>query len=64
MPKIKTNRSAMKRFSMTKNGKIKRANANRNHILTKKTRKRKLKLKQGSYVHPANAENIKRLIGY
>ena len=64
MPKIKTNRSAMKRFSMTKNGKIKRGNANRNHILTKKTRKRTLKLKQGSYVHPANAENIKRLIGY
>ena len=49
---------------MTKNGKIKRAQANKNHIMTKKNRKRTLKLKQGAYVHPANAANIKRLIGF
>ena len=64
MPKIKTNRSACKRFKMTKNGKIKRAQANTNHIMTKKNRKRTLKLKQNTYVHPANAANIKRLIGF
>jgi large subunit ribosomal protein L35 len=63
MPKIKTNRSAVKRFKLTKNGKIKRAKANKNHILTKKNRKRTLKLKQGAYVHPANEANIRRLIG-
>lgn len=64
MPKMKTNRSAVKRFKMTKNGRIKRAMANKNHIMTKKNRKRTLKLKQGAYVSPANEANIKRLIGY
>lgn len=40
MPKIKTHRGAAKRFSLTKNGKIKRGKAYKSHILTKKTTKR------------------------
>ena len=41
MPKQKTKRAAMKRFSKTGTGKLKRWHANHTHILTKKTRKRK-----------------------
>ena len=41
MPKQKTKRAAMKRFwKLTGSGKIKRARANKRHILTKKTTKR------------------------
>ena len=39
MPKIKTNRSAAKRFKVTGTGKLKRNKAYRRHILTKKTTK-------------------------
>ena len=41
MPKLKTHKAAAKRFSLTKNGKVKRGSAFRSHILTKKTTKRK-----------------------
>ena len=40
MPKMKTNRSAAKRFKITGKGKVKRRQANKSHILTKKTSKR------------------------
>jgi len=40
MPKMKTNRSAAKRFKLTGKGKVKRHHAFKSHILTKKTTKR------------------------
>ena len=45
MPKLKTNRGAAKRFKVSGSGRIKRAQANRRHILTKKTTKRKRHLR-------------------
>ena len=36
MPKLKTHSGAKKRFSLTKNGKVKRAHAFKSHILAKK----------------------------
>jgi large subunit ribosomal protein L35 len=42
MPKMKTKSSAKKRFKVTGSGKIKRKHAFKNHILTKKSKKRKL----------------------
>ena len=48
MPKLKTNKSAAKRFKITKTGKIKKRSANRGHILGKMSRKRKRKLRQSS----------------
>ena len=50
MPKQKTHSGAAKRFSLKKSGKIKRAQQGKNHILTKKTRKRKADLRQGAYM--------------
>lgn len=41
MPKMKTSRSAAKRFKVTGTGKLKRAKAYKSHILTKKSTKRK-----------------------
>ena len=38
MPKLKTNRGAAKRFKISSKGRIKRARANRRHILTKRKR--------------------------
>lgn len=44
MPKMKTKSSAKKRFKVTGTGKIKRKHAFKNHILTKKIKKKKVKI--------------------
>ena len=62
MPKLKTSRSARKRFRKTGTGKIRRSQAFKNHILTSKTSKRKRALRKSALVHPADAKRIKRLI--
>ncbi|MDY6881243.1 MAG: 50S ribosomal protein L35 [Desulfatiglans sp.] len=62
MPKIKTNRGAAKRFSRTGSGKIKRSKAFSSHILTKKSTKRKRKLRKSSLVDSSNLKQIARLI--
>jgi large subunit ribosomal protein L35 len=62
MPKQKTKRAAMKRFTITGSGKIKRAKANRRHILTKKTRKRKNRLKKADLVSSADYPRVNRLL--
>ena len=64
MPKIKTNRGAAKRFKTTGKGKIVRSKAFGNHILTKKTTKRKRTLRKSSVVDGANTKNVRRLIPY
>ena len=64
MPKIKTHRASAKRFRVTKNGKVKMWHANKSHILTKKTTKRKRGLRKGNYASDANAPVIKKLIPY
>ena len=64
MPKLKTHKAAAKRFSLTKNGKVKRGSAFRSHILTKKTTKRKRGLRKAAYCHDSNAAVIKKLIPY
>ena len=64
MPKIKTHSGAKKRFSLTKTGKVKRAKAYKNHILNKKTTKRKRRLRAGGYADVSNEAAIKQLIPY
>ncbi len=64
MPKIKTNRAAAKRFRFTKSGRIKRAKAFKNHILTKKTKKRKRKLRQGTLIKEPDMREIAALLPY
>ena len=60
MPKMKTKSSAKKRFKITGSGKIKRKHAFKSHILTKKSKKRKLKLTHSSLVHKSDLQNIEQ----
>ena len=60
MPKQKTKSSAKKRFKITGTGKIKRKHAFKSHILTKKSKKRKLKLTHSGLVNDSDSDNIKR----
>lgn len=62
MPKMKTKRAAMKRFSKTGSGKLKRFHANHSHILTKKTRKRKNHLTKPDLVSSADFPRVNRLL--
>ena len=62
MPKMKTKKSVAKRFSITGTGKIKRARDGKNHILTKKTRKRKRNLKKAAIVSKSYERNIKAMM--
>ncbi len=64
MPKIKTRKSASKRFSLTGTGRIKRAKAYKNHKLNGKTRKTKRNLRQGGYVSTQEEKVIMQLIPY
>ena len=58
MPKMKTKSSAKKRFKFTGSGKIKRKHAFKSHILTKKSKKRKLKLTHAGLVHKSDTANV------
>ncbi len=64
MPKMKTHRGAAKRFSRTGKGKIKRNRAYGSHLLQKKDKKRKRRLRTSTQVSPADHRNISRLIPY
>ena len=59
MPKMKTKSSAKKRFNVTGSGKIKRKHAFKSHILTKKSKKRKLKLTHSVLVHDSDINSVK-----
>lgn len=63
MPKVKTNSAAKKRFKFTASGKIKRKQAFKNHILTKKAKKRKRHLTGTVLVSDANIVKVKALLG-
>lgn len=62
MPKIKTLRSAAKRFRRTGSGKIKRKKAFKSHILEKKSPKRRRNLRKSTLVSKADKKKIERLI--
>jgi len=64
MPKLKTKRGAAKRFKKTGSGKIIRSKAFGNHILTKKTTKRKRSIRKSGVLNSANVKSVSRLIPY
>ena len=61
MPKLKTKRGAAKRFRRTSSG-FKHRRTNRNHILTKKPRKRKRRLRSFESVSAADVPGLKRML--
>jgi len=64
MPKLKTNRGAAKRFKKTGTGKLKRSSSHMNHILTKKSSKRKRHLRASSIISDGDIKSIKKLLPY
>ncbi len=62
MPKIKTNRSAAKRFKKTASGKFTYSKSHASHILTKKSRKRKRTLRKGHVIDKTNLREIRFLL--
>lgn len=62
MPKMKSNRGARKRFSLTARGSVRRAHAYRRHKLAKKTGKRKRNLRQSTLVSAADSRRMERLL--
>ena len=64
MPKMKTKRAAAKRFKVLASGAIKRGQANKRHILTKKSRARLNNLKTAAYVVNADRGLVLRCLPY
>lgn len=64
MPKMKTNRGAKKRFKVTKSGRVKFSRANRRHILTKKSTKRKRHLREAGYLQKGDEKLVKVQLPY
>jgi large subunit ribosomal protein L35 len=63
MPKMKRHKGAKKRFKLTGSGKIKRMKAFKSHILTKKSPKRKRRLRQAGLVKTTGEiKHVKRLL--
>ena len=63
MPKQKTNRSALKRFKVTKGRKVRRNKAFRRHLLAARSTKRKRNLRRPGLVSKAETKTYLRLLG-
>ena len=64
MPKMKTKKSAAKRFRINRTGGIKRSRAFLRHILTKKSTKRKRHLRGTTAVNQADKRSVHRMLPY
>ncbi len=62
MPKLKTHSRSKKTFKVTGSGKVKRFKANKQHILTKKSKKRKRRLRGSTLVDKTNEKQVKKLL--
>jgi len=64
MPKMKTKSGAAKRFKIRSSGAIKRSQAFKRHILTKKTTKAKRQLRGTTEIHAADKKQIRSMLPY
>ena len=64
MPKLKSRKAAAKRFRATGSGKIVRRKAFKNHILEKKSSKRKRNLSQMAVVNERDEQNVRFMLPY
>ena len=63
MPKMKTRRGAAKRFALTGSGRIKRNKANHRHMLIRRAKKAKRKMRQSGIVSNADRKLAKAMLG-
>ena len=64
MPKMKTKSSAKKRFRVRPGGTVKRGQAFKRHILTKKTTKNKRHLRGTTGVFETDMASVKKMLPY
>lgn len=64
MPKMKTKSGAKKRFRVRGSGSVKRSQAFKRHILTKRTTKNKRQLRGATGVHATNAASVAAMLPY
>ena len=64
MPKMKTKSGAKKRFRVRGSGTIKRGQAGKRHILTKRTTKNKRQLRGPTGIHETNLDSVKAMLPY
>ena len=64
MPKMKTKSGAKKRFRVRGSGSVKRSQAFKRHILTKKSTKNKRQLRASTCVHSTNADSVRAMLPY
>jgi len=64
MPKMKTKKSASKRFKVRPGGTVKRGQAFKRHILTKKTTKNKRHLRGSTAVHETNMASVRAMLPF
>ena len=64
MPKMKTKKSAAKRVRVRPGGTVKRGQAYKRHILTKKTTKNKRHLRGTAEVHSTDQQHVRQMLPY
>ena len=64
MPKMKTKSGAKKRFKVSASGRVKRGQAFKRHILTKKTTKSKRQLRGMTGVHDSDKAQVRAMMPY
>jgi len=62
MPKMKTKKSAAKRFTIRASGSIKRGQASKRHLLTKRATKNKRHLRGPAALHPSDEKSVRRML--
>ncbi|MFH1853792.1 MAG: 50S ribosomal protein L35 [Candidatus Omnitrophota bacterium] len=64
MPKLKTNKSARKRFKLTKRGKLRRYKQGKRHLATSKSSNRKRRLRKPTLIRGKLQKILKKLLPY
>jgi large subunit ribosomal protein L35 len=63
MPKMKTHSGTKKRVKVTGSGRLRREQTNKRHLLEGKSSRRTRRLTPDADVSPADAKQVKRLLG-
>lgn len=63
MPKMKTRRSAAKRFKLTGTGRIQRNKANHRHMLIRRSKSAKRKMRNAGLVSSAEENRVRKMLG-
>ena len=63
MPKMKTRRGAAKRFKLTGTGRIRRNKANHRHMLIRRSKSAKRKMRNAGLVSSAEENRVRKMLG-